>query len=33
VLFCGAGIIILDEPSSALSPPEFERLFAVLERL
>ncbi len=33
VLFSGAGIIILDEPTSALSPPEIERLFAVLERL
>src|SRR5882724_4156956 len=33
VLFSGAGIIILDEPTSALSPPEVERLFAVLRRL
>ena len=30
VLFSGARIIILDEPTSALSPPEVERLFAVL---
>ena len=30
VLFSGARIIILDEPTSALSPPEIERLFAVL---
>ena len=28
VLFSGARIIILDEPTSALSPPEVERLFA-----
>ena len=27
VLFSGARIIILDEPTSALSPPEVERLF------
>jgi ribose transport system ATP-binding protein len=33
VLFSGAGIIILDEPTSALSPPEVERLFEVLRRL
>jgi len=33
VLFSGARIIILDEPTSALSPPEIERLFAVLKRL
>jgi ribose transport system ATP-binding protein len=33
VLFSGARIIILDEPTSALSPPEVERLFAVLGRL
>jgi ribose transport system ATP-binding protein len=33
VLFSGAKIIILDEPTSALSPPEIERLFAVLRRL
>ena len=31
VLFSGAGIIILDEPTSALSPPEVRRLFGVLE--
>jgi ribose transport system ATP-binding protein len=30
VLFSGARIIILDEPTSALSPPEVERLFTVL---
>jgi len=33
VLFSGARIIILDEPTSALSPPEVERLFAVLRPL
>jgi ribose transport system ATP-binding protein len=33
VLFSGARIVILDEPTSALSPPEVERLFAVLTRL
>jgi ribose transport system ATP-binding protein len=33
VLFSGAKIIILDEPTSALSPPEVERLFGVLRRL
>ena len=33
VLFSGARIIILDEPTSALSPPEIERLFSVLARL
>ena len=33
VLFSGARIIILDEPTSALSPPEVERLFATLWRL
>ena len=33
VLFSGARIIILDEPTSALSPPEVQRLFAVLRRL
>ena len=33
VLFSGARIIILDEPTSALSPPEIERLFGVLLRL
>src|SRR5215813_8344104 len=33
VLFSGARIIILDEPTSALSPPEVEQLFATLRRL
>src|SRR5215475_12662204 len=33
VLFSGARIIILDEPTSALSLPEVERLFATLGRL
>ena len=33
VLFSGARIIILDEPTSALSPPEVERLFATLRWL
>jgi ribose transport system ATP-binding protein len=33
VLFSGARITILDEPTSALSPPEIERLFRVLRRL
>ncbi|HUZ63859.1 MAG TPA: sugar ABC transporter ATP-binding protein [Acetobacteraceae bacterium] len=33
VLFSGARVIILDEPTSALSPPEIERLFALLRRL
>jgi ribose transport system ATP-binding protein len=33
VLFSGARIIILDEPTSALSPPEIERLFGVLRKL
>ena len=33
VLFSGAQIIILDEPTSALSPPEVKQLFAVLRRL
>ncbi len=33
VLFSGARIIILDEPTSALSPPEVERLFAILRRV
>jgi ribose transport system ATP-binding protein len=33
VLFSGARIIILDEPTSALSHPEIERLFSVLKRL
>jgi ribose transport system ATP-binding protein len=33
VLFSGARLVILDEPTSALSSPEVERLFAVLRRL
>ena len=33
VLSLGARIIILDEPTSALSPPEVERLFALLRRV
>jgi ribose transport system ATP-binding protein len=33
VLFSGARIIILDEPTSALSPPEVERLFQILRQL
>src|SRR3954467_8125595 len=33
VLFSGARIVILDEPTSALSPPEVERLFATLKKL
>ena len=33
VLFSGARIIILDEPTSALSPPEVERLFVTLRQL
>jgi ribose transport system ATP-binding protein len=33
VLFSGARIVILDEPTSALSPPEVERLFSTLRRL
>ena len=33
VLSSGARILILDEPTSALSPPEVERLFALLDRL
>ncbi|HEY4806359.1 MAG TPA: sugar ABC transporter ATP-binding protein [Roseiarcus sp.] len=33
VLFSGARIIILDEPTSALSPPEIDRLFGVLAKL
>jgi ribose transport system ATP-binding protein len=33
VLFSGARILILDEPTSALSPPEVARLFDVLRRL
>ncbi len=33
VVFSGADIIILDEPTSALSPPEAERLFALMRQL
>src|SRR3984957_5937991 len=33
VLFSGARIVILDEPTSALSPPEIARLFEVLRRI
>jgi ribose transport system ATP-binding protein len=33
VLSSGARIIILDEPTSALSPPEVERLFGMLRKL
>jgi len=33
VLFSGARIIILDEPTSALSPPEVELLFTILRRV
>ncbi len=33
VLLSGARILILDEPTSALSPPEVERLFSLLARL
>jgi ribose transport system ATP-binding protein len=33
VLFSGARIIILDEPTSALSPPEVAQLFKVVDRL
>jgi ribose transport system ATP-binding protein len=33
VLFSGARIIILDEPTSALSPPEVKHLFGLLRRL
>src|ERR1700744_3625998 len=33
VLFSGARIVILDEPTSALSPPEIARLFAVLRKV
>src|SRR3954464_15030188 len=33
VLFSGARIIILDEPTSALSPPEVDRLFRILRQL
>jgi ribose transport system ATP-binding protein len=33
VLFSGARVIILDEPTSALSPPEIDRLFSLLRKL
>jgi ribose transport system ATP-binding protein len=33
VMFSGARIIILDEPTSALSPPEVERLFVLLRHV
>ncbi len=33
VLFSGARMIILDEPTSALSPPEVKRLFEVLRKI
>jgi ribose transport system ATP-binding protein len=33
VLFSGARIVILDEPTSALSPPEVKRLFDVLRKI
>ena len=33
VLFSGARLIILDEPTSALAPPEIEQLFRLLRRL
>ena len=33
VLFSGARILILDEPTSALSPPEIARLFGVLRKV
>jgi ribose transport system ATP-binding protein len=33
VLFSGARLIILDEPTSALAPPEIDRLFGLLRRL
>jgi ribose transport system ATP-binding protein len=33
VVFSGASIIVLDEPTSALSAPEAKRLFAVMEEL
>jgi len=33
VLFSGAELIILDEPTSALSPPELQVLFKVLRRM
>lgn len=33
VIFSGANVIIMDEPTSALSPPEAERLFEFVARL
>jgi len=33
VVFSGASIVVLDEPTSALSTPEAERLFAAMARL
>ena len=33
VVFSGASIIVLDEPTSALSPPEAKRLFAAMHEL
>ena len=33
VIFSGAGIIILDEPTSALSPPETARLYELMRAL
>jgi ribose transport system ATP-binding protein len=33
VLFSGARIVILDEPTSALSPPEVKRLFDVIRKI
>ena len=33
VIFSGADVIVLDEPTSALSVPEAERLFALIRRL
>ncbi len=33
VVYSGADVIILDEPTSALSPPEAERLFEVMKEL
>lgn len=32
-LYRGADVLILDEPTAVLSPPEVEQLFAILERL
>ena len=33
VVYSGASIVVLDEPTSALSAPEAERLFAAMDRL